>query len=116
MHMTKLPIAIFAFAISAIVSTHLAVAEGEVPEETFDSRRLADLAKQLTGNSTDDQTMIRAFCEERQGKGSLVEPVTNDPHSFWVTFSWRGDIKPRKNPIGQTPRGSSHSVFSTVQQ
>jgi enterochelin esterase family protein len=112
--MTKLPIAILAFASSVIVSTQLAVAEGEVPDETFDSRRLAELAKELTGNSTDDQTVVRAFCEERQGKGPLVEPVTDDPHWFWVTFLWRGDIKTQRVNVQGGPATGESAGWMTA--
>jgi enterochelin esterase-like enzyme len=114
MHLTRLPIAVLACAISAIVSTHLAVAEGEVPEESFDSPRLAALAKQLTGNLTDDQTTIRAFCEERQGKGPLVEPVADDPHSFWVTFLWRGDIKTKRVNVQGGPATGEAAGWMTA--
>ncbi len=88
------------FAIALIVSLvgivrWITVTQGATPssepEENYDSPSLAELAKQLTGDSDGNQAAIDQFVGHLQGKAPLVESVVNDPHSAWVTFLWRSE-------------------------
>jgi enterochelin esterase family protein len=99
----KLNLVVWVGIIPGIVGMHLAFAEDEGLEESFNSPRLAALARQLTGEGTDDQAAIDRFWEEMQGRGPLVEPVANDPHSQWVTFLWRGDNKTERVSVQGGP-------------
>jgi enterochelin esterase family protein len=68
----------------------LAVETKEV--ETFDSPRIADLAKQLTsGDAQTNRAVIDAFVHDMHNQAPLVEPVADDPHSRYITFLWHGD-------------------------
>jgi len=108
MRMRSRNIVTWACIVPAIVGIQLAVAEVEAPEETFDSPRLAALAKQLTGEVTRDRATIGHFWGEMQGKGPLVEPCADDPHSLWVTFLWLGDgTTQRVNVQGGPPTAES---------
>src|SRR5262249_31715668 len=56
-------------------------------EESFDSARLAALAKEIrTGNAS----ALAEFWQAMAGKAPLIEPVAGDAQSSWVTFLWRG--------------------------
>lgn len=72
-------------------------------EESFDSPRLAALAKELkSGNSA----ALSAFWEEMKGKAPLVEPIAGDDKNFWVTYLWRGDAETKRvSLIGGVPVG-----------
>jgi enterochelin esterase family protein len=57
------------------------------PEQSFDSPRLATLAKELRGGNP---SALQEFWQEMAGKAPLVEPVSGDARSSWVTYMWRG--------------------------
>ncbi|MBL8189027.1 MAG: DUF3327 domain-containing protein [Acidobacteria bacterium] len=80
-------------------------------EESFDSPRIAALAKELkSGNNA----ALPAFWEEVKGKAPLVEPVAGDAKNFWVTYLWRGDAETKRvSLIGGAPVGDVLAKFLT---
>ncbi len=63
------------------------------PEPSFDSPRLAALAKEVKSGNRD---ALEKFWSEMKDKAPLVEPTSPGAHTSWVTFLWRGDEKTRR--------------------
>ena len=82
---------LLALALATVVCPLVAM---EIEEnESFDSPRLAALAKELT---PDHSAALDKFWKELHGHAPIVEPVPDDPHTSHVTFVWRGDGNVRK--------------------
>jgi enterochelin esterase-like enzyme len=61
-------------------------------EETFESPRLAALAKEWKSGN---KAALQAFWKELKDKAPLVEPIASDARRSWLTFVWRGNDKTR---------------------
>lgn len=78
----------FLFPMALLAISICLLYEASAQEETFDSPRIAALAKDLkSGNPA----ALTAFWEDLKGKAPLVEPVNGDEQNLWVTFVWRGN-------------------------
>ncbi len=94
---TLLIVAMFMLLMFALVSAQ---------EESFDSPRIAALAKELkSGNSV----ALSTFWEEVKGKAPLVEPIAGDDQHLRVTFIWRGDTETKRmGMVGGAPSNDEH--------
>jgi enterochelin esterase-like enzyme len=103
----KFTIAVLSFVVLGLVVSmrNPAGAEGPDPEESFDSPRLAALAKQMRADdAAGNRKAIDKFLKELEGKAPLIEPIAGVPHWSWVTFLWRGDDQThRMSVLGGPP-------------
>lgn len=80
-------------------------------EESFDSPRIATLAKDVKAGN---KSALVTFWEEVKGKAPLVEPIAGDNKNLLVTYLWRGDAETKRvSMIGGAPVGDVLSKFLT---